>query len=426
MAFTLGDYVYKLAVSSSEDLPMNMVGLEVLHAQVISKDTSQPHLIRMTAELDLNASSTSLQWSHHNPTSGEEEVWASCTIQYEDADSWKREWSGISHLVASRANELMRMGAEGSATRLNRKMAYILFSNVVHYSEKYQGMQTVCLSDWEACAEVKLCDEAHGNWHTAPHFFDSIFHVGGLVLNGGDAANHRDYFYVTPGWDSCRLLRRLRGGDRYRSMVRMAELTDSGDTNLLAGDVYVLDQSDAVVGLMKGMTFRRVPRILMNHFFSPAATTAGTTGAASAASSKKPKALPAPAKKPVGASGFKPHVAGTATKMPSVHAEPVATAAVEEPATAPPVAVAVTEAAIEMVEDSGLVGDCMRIIAAESGLEMDALQDEASFMELGVDSLMSLVLADKFRNELQLEIKSSVFLECANIAAFKEWLNEYC
>ncbi|KAK8117734.1 polyketide synthase [Apiospora kogelbergensis] len=433
MAFTLGDYVYKLAVSSSEDLPMNMVGLEVLHAQVISKDTSQPHLIRMTAELDLNASSTSLQWSHHNPTSGEEEVWASCTIQYEDADSWKREWSGISHLVASRANELMRMGAEGSATRLNRKMAYILFSNVVHYSEKYQGMKTVCLSDWEACAEVKLCDEAHGNWHTAPHFFDSIFHVGGLVLNGGDAANHRDYFYVTPGWDSCRLLRRLRGGDRYRSMVRMAELTDSGDTNLLAGDVYVLDQNDAVVGLMKGMTFRRVPRILMNHFFSPAATTAGTTGAASAASSKKPKALPAPAKKPVGASGFKPHVAGTATKMPSVHAEPVATAAVEEPATAPPVAVAVTEAAapapdsaIEMVEDSGLVGDCMRIIAAESGLEMDALQDEASFMELGVDSLMSLVLADKFRNELQLEIKSSVFLECANIAAFKEWLNEYC
>ncbi|KAK7990459.1 hypothetical protein PG990_014739 [Apiospora arundinis] len=452
MAFTLGDYVYKLAVSSSEDLPMNMVGLEVLHAQVLSKDTSQPHPIRVSAELDLNASSASLSWSHHNPTSGEEEVWASCTIQYEDADSWKREWSGISHLVASRANELARMGAEGSATRLNRKMAYILFANVVRYSEKYQGMQTVCLADWEACAEVKLCDEAHGNWHTAPHFFDSVFHVGGLVLNGGDAANHRDYFYVTPGWDSCRLLRRLRGGERYRSMVRMAEVTEGGETNLFAGDVYVLDQTDAVVGLMKGMTFRRVPRILMNHFFSPAGSTAGSAASSSSAAKKAPAgqqaiaAIAAPAKKPVAAPSFKPHVVGTTPKpavaaaTPAVHAQAVKPAAAVE-APAPPVAVVVTEAsapaagaaaaapaapdsAIEM--EDGIVGDCMRIIAAESGLELDALQDEASFTELGVDSLMSLVLADKFRNELQLEIKSSVFLECANIAAFKEWLNEYC
>lgn len=44
---------------------------------------------------------------------------------------------------------------------------------------------------------------------------------------------------------------------------------------------------------------------------------------------------------------------------------------------------------------------------------------------MGIDSLMSLVLSEKFKTELQLEVKSSLFLECPNIGALKEWLNEY-
>lgn len=51
---------------------------------------------------------------------------------------------------------------------------------------------------------------------------------------------------------------------------------------------------------------------------------------------------------------------------------------------------------------------------------MEALHDEASFIELGVDSLMSLVLFEKFKSELQLDVKSELFFECPNLGALTE------
>jgi asperthecin polyketide synthase len=47
-------------------------------------------------------------------------------------------------------------------------------------------------------------------------------------------------------------------------------------------------------------------------------------------------------------------------------------------------------------------------------------------VQLGVDSLMSLVLSEKFRAELGLEIKSSLFLECPTIGEMTGWLEQYC
>ena len=45
-------------------------------------------------------------------------------------------------------------------------------------------------------------------------------------------------------------------------------------------------------------------------------------------------------------------------------------------------------------------------------------------MELGVDSLTSLVLAEKFKKELSIEIKSSLFLECLNVGDLKAWMEQ--
>lgn len=57
---------------------------------------------------------------------------------------------------------------------------------------------------------------------------------------------------------------------------------------------------------------------------------------------------------------------------------------------------------------------------------MAQLRDDVSFVELGVDSLMSLVLSEKFRSELGLEVKSSVFLECPSVVELKNWLSQHC
>ncbi len=69
---------------------------------------------------------------------------------------------------------------------------------------------------------------------------------------------------------------------------------------------------------------------------------------------------------------------------------------------------------------------CLRLIARETGLDVEAFSDNATFVELGVDSLMALVLSEKFRNELGLEIKSSLFLECVTVGDMKAWLEQNC
>jgi monodictyphenone polyketide synthase len=67
----------------------------------------------------------------------------------------------------------------------------------------------------------------------------------------------------------------------------------------------------------------------------------------------------------------------------------------------------------------------MRIIAEESALDVAELTDDASFANLGVDSLMSLVIAEKFREQLGVVVTGSLFLEYPTIGDLRSWLEEY-
>jgi monodictyphenone polyketide synthase len=53
----------------------------------------------------------------------------------------------------------------------------------------------------------------------------------------------------------------------------------------------------------------------------------------------------------------------------------------------------------------------MALIAAETAIELSELSDETAFSSIGVDSLLSLVLAEMFTAEFRLDFRSSLFLE---------------
>lgn len=306
------------------------------------------------------------------------------------------------------------MAQEGKANRLNRNMAYQLFKNVVDYADVYRGMQSVVLNDDEAYADIVLDNDRHGTWHTPPHWTDSLFHLGGFVLNGSDTSNTKDFFYVTPGWDNCRMSVPMLPGGKYRSYVRM---TPTEEKDLWAsGDVYVL-QDNKVVGMLTEMKFRRVPRILMNRFFSPSdeVTMKGDI----------PTSVPAIAPKPATSSGHAPAPAAAPAPAPAKAPEPAEAAApVSAPAPAAPAPRAPETKAAPTTSTNPIINDALKIISRESGLDASELTDEASFIELGVDSLMSLVLSEKFKAELGLDVKSSVFIECPNIGELKAWLDQ--
>lgn len=66
----------------------------------------------------------------------------------------------------------------------------------------------------------------------------------------------------------------------------------------------------------------------------------------------------------------------------------------------------------------------MGLIAKEAGLDLSDLVDDVAFANLGVDSLMSLVIAEKFREELCIVVVGS-FLEYPTVGALRSYLEEY-
>jgi len=65
----------------------------------------------------------------------------------------------------------------------------------------------------------------------------------------------------------------------------------------------------------------------------------------------------------------------------------------------------------------------LEIVSEESGVAMEDLTDDTNFVDSGVDSLLSLVIVSRFRNELELDIQhESLFLDCPTVADLKQLL----
>lgn len=428
MALTVGEYLYRRLVPGTETVHMNLCDVEVLHAQVASPNKNSTQPLALEAHLELPTRHMSLAWFNVDATTGQRssEAFATGAIQFpERPDPWRTEWNRMTHLVLGRIEALERMAVENQASQLSKPLAYALFKNVVDYADRYRGMDRVVIHDHEAFADITLTDDRHGTWHTPPHWIDSVSHLAGLVMNGSDASNTRDYFYVTPGCQSFRLLEPLKPGACYRNYVRMFPLPD--ESHMYAGDLYILRENQ-IVGMVGQLKFRKVPRLLMDRFFSPQAAAKQAVSTAAAASVPANTAPTAPSTVKPTRISLPAHQEQLPHSPPSSlsagSSEPSINGAIT-PEEKEPVAVN-AHGTSSIPEVGGVAGKCLELIAHETGLGVTELTADATFVQLGVDSLMSLVLSEKLRSELGLEIKSSLFLECPTVGNLTGWLEQYC
>lgn len=173
--------------------------------------------------------------------------------------------------------------------------------------------------------------------------------------------------------------------------------------------------------MMGQMKFQQINRILMDRFFSP--SEGHGTAHTSAASKVKTIAPPAVATSAAKTTtlAVTQQVHNIATPPPSPPSEPETTSAPPPPA---PIAAASPNKAEPATEENPLVVGAIDLIINETGIEASDLKDDTTFVQIGVDSLMSVVLVEKFKNILKMEIKSSLFIECETVGVFKEWLEE--
>jgi len=65
----------------------------------------------------------------------------------------------------------------------------------------------------------------------------------------------------------------------------------------------------------------------------------------------------------------------------------------------------------------------LQIVSQESGITTDDLTDDTNFADSGVDSLLSLVIVSRLRDELELDIQhESLFVDCSTVADLKQLL----
>lgn len=416
---------------------MDMRNMEVFEAQVVPDEPTPPgadqaQFIRVEALLDMSQGQTQVSYYAAGADGARKtnQVFATAVVQYEDPEAWQAEWQMMSHLVASRIDAVWTAASDRPAISspvaghervsvLSQGAAYQLFANVVDYDARYRGMRRVALVEdaLEAAADVVLDADRHGTWNTPPHWIDSVFQLAGFVMNAfgvqtsdGDgrmAGSSRDCFYITPGWRHLRMAERLEAGPDvvYRNYVHMSPV--GGEAGAYAGDIYLL-RGAKIVGACMGIKFRRVPRALLPIMFPQRSTKTG---------GRPPGQRPAHVSS--GVDGAKPLAA--AAGMPRRQHAMLVT---EPSATPEPMEISPPKTP-DIEQSLPLVAACIQLIASETGLDTDDLSAEAAFAELGVDSLMSLTLAEKIQSELGLPVKASVFLECTTVGEFEEWLGKH-
>ena len=384
MALTVGEYLYKLLRPESQAVQMNVCNMEVSKPFIAETSAPKVQMIRLSATLHLATNKTDLVFSSGSGKSIVEH--AKCHVEYGSGVAWLQEWQRNAYLVQGRVESLKKAAIAGTAHRMLRGMAYKLFASFVDYDNKYRGMEEVILDSpgLEATSHVAFqTSKKDGDFVCSPYWIDSVAHLAGFIVNANDALDSSKQVYISHGWESMRFAEPLEATKTYRSYVKM----QPAGANMVSGDVYIFD-GDRIVGLVGALKFQCIPRQLLNTFLPPRGLAAPKMPlAAGQRLSIKPTApKPSPLEKVA-----KPHARNTSSRELS----------------------------------SNITTKALEIIASELGIPVNELADSIEFSNLGVDSLMSLSITGRMREELEIEVQSSLFTDHPTVRGMKGFLSRY-
>ena len=365
MALTAASYIWTRIEPNTQVPAMDVSKMRVFKPLILETSDSR-HQVRLKAIRDKGSSTVQITLSSQMGNRLLDH--ATCTVVYGDGKDWMSQWAMSAYLIQSRISSLMLPDNAGQIHRLLRPMVYQLFSTLVKYDRKYQGIEEAYMdSDMlEATAKIRFQTKAQdGKFTYSPYCIDSLAHLSGFVLNG-NCDMSEDVVYISHGWDSMRFAKPLSQDTCYQTYVRMQP---TGTRGVMSGNVYVLEDN-AVVALFSGVSFQSIKKSVLR------------------------------------------------TLLPGNSGPPVV-----EPIQPPKIVIS-TPADCETT--TSIHGDIsflhiISCIAGEIGVDPNELTDGADLADLGVDSLLTMSILDTLRRQLKFDIPSSLFVTHPTVRGLRKY-----
>lgn len=386
MALTVGEYLFKQVRPDSQQTGLDVCHMEVTKPLIASRDRNTSQILQVSATATSDSDHAELSFDSVDSNGKQTVQHAKCIVEFRDTAVWLAEWASVKFLVQERVSSLQDAGAKGLVPSITRGLVYKLFGSMVQYDDKYRGMQLVNLNGpkFEATAAVSFQTD-EGKFHCSPFWIDSLCHISGFILNASDATDSSKFAFISHGWQYMRFAKQFSNDKIYMSYVKM----EAAPGNVYKGNVYILDEEEIIIAVVGGLKFQQIPRTLLNQMLPPLNSPAASVGKtpkgqqqAVAPRPQQPKTdTQAPARNP-----------GTFTK--------------------------------DLIAPKPLVPRVLELIAESAEVELIELNDSCSFADLGIDSLFSLTTVGRLREELDIEVPGSLFLDYPTVKTLKGFLSK--
>lgn len=395
MALTASNYIrskLKLGQNASLmaihnfDLTFPLVVETINPAQIVTVTAKYTPAIK---RVEVSFSSTDGKSNHQH---GE------CQVSFDNSEQWKAQANQTLFLARSRIAVLKENTRLGNAHRLLKPMVYKMFSNLVYYGDKYRAMDEV-LFDAEcqdAVASVTLSSiEGSSAFHVNPYWLDSTASVAGFLLNG-TMKYAEDIICVSSSFKDWRPFKELSAGKRYTSYVCMQE-TDNGSA--VCGDAYLFDGEDLVLAVL-GLKYQKMKRVVLRRLILPDGKRQSVGESSSIISSGKGPSESRTVK------NYAPVM--EINKPPS----PNSSSTLDSGPTSTPMT--------ELDESSSeIVSKLLAVVAEESGCDLESMDENTNFADMGLDSLMAMTTIANLKNDTGFELPATFFVDNPTIGAAK-------
>ncbi|KFY50435.1 hypothetical protein V496_09344 [Pseudogymnoascus sp. VKM F-4515 (FW-2607)] len=314
---------------------------------------------------------------------------AKCTGTFTRKSEWTAEWKRRTFLVKSRIDHLQKSihdDSESSAHLLKPGMFYKLFSSIVEYDDAFKGLREAIIrsEDLECTAKVKfntLVGEGD-KWVLSPYWIESLGQITGFTLNGNDALDSANQVFINHGWGTMKILKALSPEETYRTYIKM----HTEDNSSYAGDLYILDSNEELIGMYEGVTFNALNRKVFERVLPrPGASSSLKKDSVSRGTHAS---------------------SSTSSHASSVETQEQITRRAQPSLPMPP-------AVVQLKKDNlgpDIAASIRAMISDEVGVPTNELKDEDDLVDLGVDSLLALTMADRIREEFDVTVDSTAFM----------------